>query len=172
MNFVTSAVLDACDTIDGVKDRLISDPAKCSFDVTKLACASGQAPSSNGKIVCLTCAQVTNVQQFYAGPKSNGKAVYPGFAFGSEAAWLDQESSLYLSYAVPLLQNLVYNNLSYDYKTFNWNTDVATVDKIASPAIDHISANLETFRKRGGKLISLQGMRTLKSLAKSSRVIN
>lgn len=68
-----------------------------------------------------------------------------------------QESALYLQYGVPILQNLVFDNLSYDYTTFNWGSDVDMVDKKASPYIDHISPDLETFRMHGGKMLVTQG---------------
>ncbi|TPX13847.1 uncharacterized protein E0L32_005791 [Thyridium curvatum] len=159
LNLISDSVIDECDAIDGVKDRVVSDPAKCPFDVTKLQCSGNQEPLVNNKTVCLTQPQIENVKEFYAGPKDsrNGKPVYPGFAPGSEGAWMFQESALYLQYGVPILQNLVFDNLSYDYTTFNWGSDVDMVDKKASPYIDHISPDLETFRKHGGKMLVTQG---------------
>ncbi|KAK7432952.1 hypothetical protein QQZ08_000423 [Neonectria magnoliae] len=159
LDLITEAALDACDTIDGVKDRVIADPAKCTFDINKLQCTDYQTPLVNNKTVCLTKPQIENAHKFYAGPKDaqTGKELYPGFAPGSEGTWMYQESSLYLQYAVPILQNLVFRNLSYDYTTFNWDTDVDSLDEVASPLIDHISPNLEAFRKSGGKMIVTQG---------------
>ena len=38
---ITDAVLDACDLLDGVQDRLIENPLACSFDLASLACGNG-----------------------------------------------------------------------------------------------------------------------------------
>jgi hypothetical protein len=46
------AVLDACDVVDGLTDRLISEPDRCRFDFKSLACDGGDSPA------CLTAAQV------------------------------------------------------------------------------------------------------------------
>ncbi|CAM1504986.1 Fc.00g106230.m01.CDS01 [Cosmosporella sp. VM-42] len=159
LDLITQSVLDECDTLDGVEDRVVANPARCSFDVTTLQCASDQTPIIDNKTVCLTKPQIDNVLKFYAGPTDfrNGKLVYLGFALGSESTWMNQEAGLYLAYAVPILQNLVFQNLSYDYKAFDWGADISLVDRAASPLIDHISPNLETFRKNGGKMIVTQG---------------
>lgn len=68
-----------------------------------------------------------------------------------------QETSLYLAYAAPLLQNLVFHNLSYEVDSFDFDKDVARVDSLASPLIDEIASDLDAFRLRGGKMIVTQG---------------
>lgn len=83
--------------------------------------------------------------------------VYPGFSLGSERELLVQETSLYKEYAAPLLQNLVFNNLSYDIDTFNYEQDVARVDAVASSLIDEIGVDLSAFQRRGGKMVVTQG---------------
>lgn len=70
---------------------------------------------------------------------------------------MEQEASLYLDYAVPILQNLVFNDLGYDYTTFDWGSDVDLVEKVAGTYIDHITPNLEAFRHYGGKMLVTQG---------------
>ncbi|KAH8886148.1 tannase and feruloyl esterase [Thozetella sp. PMI_491] len=159
LNFVTNAILDACDTIDGVEDRLLDDPTKCTFDIASLLCAEGQAQVVDNSTVCLSPEQVDNAKKFYAGPIDvrNGKQAYPGFALGSEVEWMLQEVYLQLAYAVPVLQNLAFKNLSYDYTTFNWGSDIDIVDQQASPLIDAISPDLRAFHEHGGKMIVLQG---------------
>jgi len=147
-------VVKACDTIDSVADGVIEDPTKCRFDVNRLECKPSQDPVFDNSTVCLTSAQVKNVQQFYAGP---GEKVYPGFAKGGESEWMPQETSLYLEYGVPILQNLVFKNLSYDYNTFSFGSDVRVVDKTATPLISATSPDLSAFKYRGGKLITFQG---------------
>ena len=38
------AVVDACDALDGVKDGLIDDPARCTFDPAVLQCKGADEP--------------------------------------------------------------------------------------------------------------------------------
>lgn len=83
--------------------------------------------------------------------------MYPGFVLGSETEWLQQETSLYLQYGVPILQNLVFQNLSFDYTKFDWSSDVDAVDQFATPLISETSPDLRAFKCRGGKMIVTQG---------------
>lgn len=148
-------MLDRCDTIDGVKDRLIENPLLCKFDIETLACNS----TATNQDTCLTPDQVAAAKEIYKGPVSSldGSQVYPGFNFGSESGWLDQEQSLSNAFAIPILQNLVYNNLSYDYHSFNFGTNVKDVDNKAGSYIDEISNDLSSFRRHGGKMLVTQG---------------
>ena len=52
------AAIDACDGLDGLKDGLISEPAKCEFDPGVLACKGADGPS------CLTQPQVAAARRF------------------------------------------------------------------------------------------------------------
>lgn len=160
LNFITNAAVAQCDEIDGVKDGVIGDPRKCPFSITSLECADNQANIVDNSTACLTSDQVANVEKFYSGPKDSrtGASVYPRFAVGSETEWIPQETILYLDYGVPILQNLVFKNLNYDYTKFNWGSDVDAVDQTATPLISEISPNLQAFRDRGGKLMVTQGI--------------
>lgn len=155
MNSITSAVLDKCDTIDGVKDRLIENPLLCKFDIGSLACSSTGINQSS----CLTADQIAAAKAVYAGPRStlDGSQIYPGFNYGSESGWLDQEQLLSDAFAIPILQNLVYDNLNYDYRSFNFGSNVRDVDNKAGVYIDEISPDLSAFRKSGGKMLVTQG---------------
>lgn len=75
----------------------------------------------------------------------------------SEVGWILQLGVLAESFSIPILQNLVFENLSYDASAFNWGSDVHLVDEYAGVLIDEISANLSAFNARGGKLIVTQG---------------
>jgi hypothetical protein len=159
LNFITTKVLAACDALDGVNDNLIENPSKCKFDITSLQCKYGQNATSSGTTVCLTAAQVRAAQAVYAGPKNTltGKEIYPGFAVGSEKAWLMQETTLYEEFSELILKEIVFNDSNYNISTFNFGSDVSKVDSIASPLIDSIYPSLSSFKARGGKLITTQG---------------
>lgn len=68
-----------------------------------------------------------------------------------------QETALYLDYAAPILQNLVFHNLSYEIETFDFDRDVVKVKKEASSLIDEIAPDLNAFQRHGGKMIVTQG---------------
>ncbi|KAK0257552.1 hypothetical protein LTS09_007599 [Friedmanniomyces endolithicus] len=141
LNFTGNAVLAACNTIDGVHDGLIEDPLRCHFDIKSLACNGSYASTASGTATtCLTPSQIAAVEAIYAGPvrSDNGTQLYPGFSFGSESAWLLQEGILAEAFSIPILQNLVYDNLAYNSSTFNWASNVADVDARAGSLIDEI----------------------------------
>ncbi|KAJ5626540.1 hypothetical protein N7528_003967 [Penicillium herquei] len=160
LNFITDSVLSACDAIDGVVDGLIENPLLCDYDITQLECTTGQSSTlTNGTVVCLTSAQIQAAEAVYAGPKNvlTGDAVYPGFSFGSENGWIYQETILYEDFTTLILEEIVFDDLTYNVSSFNWGSDVSKVDSTASPLIDEISTNLSAFQKQGGKMIVTQG---------------
>ncbi|ORY16007.1 Tannase/feruloyl esterase [Clohesyomyces aquaticus] len=155
LNLTGKAVLKACDALDGVEDGVIENPLKCDFDITSLACGAEGAKSS----ACLTEEQIKAAKAIYAGPVNaqTGAQLYPGFDFGSEVEWALQEGILSNAFAVPILQNLVYDDLEYEAERFNWASDVKDAEEKAGGFIDEIAVDLTAFRKRGGKLLVTQG---------------
>jgi feruloyl esterase len=159
LDFITAEALKKCDTIDGVSDNLIENPLKCPFDVSSLAC-DGTTPVSTENITCLSSSQLSAVKAIYRGPVRSDDAsiyLYPGFSPGSESNWLLQEGDLASAFSVPIMQNLVFNNLSYDVATFNWASDVELLNARAGTLIDEVSNDLSTFRSCGGKMLVYQG---------------
>ena len=154
LTFAKDAAVAKCDKLDGVEDGVIDDPTKCDFESSSLLCKPGQARVENEKVACLNTTELATFHAIYSGP---GPEVYPGFAKGSEAEWLVQEEDLYTAYAVPILQNLVFKNLSYDYTSFDFKKDYKIVDEVAGPLITATSPRLDAFKLRGGKLIATQG---------------
>lgn len=143
-----------------MEDRLIEVPLRCHFDVESLRCLNAtSSPESNGTVSCLSAGKVEAAKQIYSGPQrsDNGTLLYPGFSLGSEIEWILQEGDLSNSFSIPILQNLVFNDLDYDSGTFDWASDISVVDERAGALIDEIDPNLSAFRKNGGKLITAQG---------------
>ncbi|KAI0166939.1 feruloyl esterase [Hypoxylon sp. FL1284] len=158
LDTITQAVLDKCDTIDGVKDGVLENPLLCDFDISSLECKS---PGTNTSI-CLTPAQISVAQKIYAGPvdSRSNNSLYPGFSVGSETQWLSQEAqegSLADAFSIPILQNMLFNNISYDSSTFNWGTDVDAVDAKVGAFIDEISPDLSALKENGAKMVVYQG---------------
>jgi len=166
--------MEKCDAIDGLKDGLIDDPRKCSFDPARdvPSCSAGTDGPD-----CLTAAQAGTISKVYSGPMSNGKAVFPGYMPGSEAVmpglFGGGEGSGWLNLIVaaqpgakPADFNLAEGTMrflvfkppmpDYDYKTFDFDRDVHLLDDWSKQA-DAKNPDLSKFHKRGGKLIMTYG---------------
>lgn len=128
---------------------------QCQFDINTLSCRLDNA--ENG--TCLTDAQLTAAKAIYAGPVNSetGEQLYPGFSFGSEIEWILQEGDLASAFSVPIMQNLVYDDLDYNASSFDWASDVTDVDAQAGTLIDEIDPDLSAFRDAGGKMLVYQG---------------
>ncbi|KAI2466038.1 feruloyl esterase [Annulohypoxylon bovei var. microspora] len=146
--------LAKCDTIDGVKDGVLENPLLCSFDVSSLECKTSETNSS----ACLTSTQVATAQKMYAGPtdlRSNA-SLYPGLSVGSETEWAMQEGTLANIFSIPILQNMVFNNLTYDSSAFNWGTDVDALNERVGTFIDEINPDLSALKATGAKMLVFQ----------------
>ncbi|GJC95900.1 carboxylic ester hydrolase [Colletotrichum higginsianum] len=155
LDLIRNAVLDECDLLDGVEDRVLENPLACDFDLDGLAC---QDPTSNTS-TCLTPEQLAAAKEIYAGPRNSktNVSLYPGFDLGSESEWMVQQGLLSLSFSLPLLQNMVFDDLSYNGTAFDWAADVDALDEKVGSLIDAISPNLTSFKMNGGKLLVTQG---------------
>jgi feruloyl esterase len=167
-------VMAKCDAIDGLKDGLIDDPRKCSFNPARDVPA---CPAGTDRADCLTAAQATAIARVYSGPASNGKPFFPGYALGSEAVMAGLfgggTGSGWMNVIVaaqpdgkPADFNLAENTMrflvhtppqpDYDYKTFNFDRDIRLLDNWSKQA-DAKNPDLSQFRKRGGKLLMTYG---------------
>ncbi|KAI1390757.1 feruloyl esterase [Hypoxylon trugodes] len=155
LNLITQAVLDKCDAIDGVKDGVLENPLLCDFDISSLECSSSETNTSS----CLTPNQVSAAQKIYEGPvdSRSNVSLYPGFSVGSETEWTMQEGVLADAFAIPILQNMVFDNLSYDPFTYNWGSDVDALNEKVGTYIDEINPSLSTLKATGAKMIVYQG---------------
>jgi feruloyl esterase len=166
-------VMAKCDEIDGLKDGLIDDPRRCSFDPVRdvPACQAGaDAPT------CLTAAEAATIKKIYDGPSSNGKPFFPGYMPGSEqpvagangvaaSPWIGtilpaQASAKPADFnlAEGIMKYLVLNppQPDYDTMTFDYDKDTARLARWSKLA-DAKDPDLGKFRKSGGKLIMTYG---------------
>ncbi len=149
---IQKAVLAACDMNDGVKDGVIEDPTRCKFDPKSILCEDGDGPE------CLTAAQVEAARKIYA-PVVNvrtGAIVAPGFEPGSEKGWGFAASPEPPKLTLAGLQNRVFKNPNWDYRSFNFDSDIALVER-ESQAMDARNPNLQPYFAHGGKLLHYHG---------------
>jgi feruloyl esterase len=148
-----SAVMAACDELDGVKDGLIENPLACKFDPGVLVCKGGEEPA------CLTQAQVDTARLIYSpivDPKTQGEI--PGLAPGSELGWTDMGwSASARATGLDHFRYLVFSDPQWEVQKFNVAADVARLREGPSGAIDAPDPNLKPFFDRGGKLIQYHG---------------
>ena len=150
---IHNAAVEACDALDGVKDGLLEDPTRCHFDPKALECKDGDAPT------CLTPAQVEAARKIYAGAKNprTGREVYPPFEPGSEFGWGGLAGMQPLPIANDTFKYVVFEDANWDYRTLNFDGDVARADKVDNGTNSATDPNLKPLVERGGKLILYHG---------------
>ncbi len=167
MSMVAAKVMEKCDAVDGLKDGLIDDPRKCTFDARRdaPACAAGADAAD-----CLTRAQADAVMKVYNGPVSNGKPFFHGYMLGSEAAAPNSQWMGMIAPAQPNAKPADFNlaegiirylvptppKPDYDYKTFDFDKDIPLLNDWSKKA-DAKNPDLSKFRKEGGKLLMTYG---------------
>jgi feruloyl esterase len=150
---IHNAVLEACDAGDGVKDGVLENPKVCKFDPKVLECKGGDAAT------CLTAPQVESARKSYTAalnPRSK-QEIFPGLEPGSELGWATFASPQPFGLGAQMFQYMVFKDANWDYKTLNFDTDMALTDKIENGTINAQDPNLKPFFARGGKLIHYHG---------------
>jgi feruloyl esterase len=150
---IHNAVLEACDARDGVKDGILEDPTRCKFDPKQLECKEGDSAS------CLTAAQVETARKIYAPPTNprTKQAIFPGFEPGSELGWGTMAGPQLFGIGGDLFKYVVFQNPEWDYKTFDFDNDLAATLKAENGLLNAMNPNLKPFLDRGGKMIQYHG---------------
>ena len=157
---IQAAALAACDSLDGVKDGVIEDPARCHFDPSPLACQGADSDS------CLTAPQLTALKKLYAGGRNSHGRIFPGYSPGGEAEyggwglWItgsSPEKSLMFAFSTQFYKNMMYDNANWDYHSFKADRDTEAADKKQAHNLNATDPDLSRFRARGGKLILYHG---------------
>ena len=159
---IQNAVLAACDSQDGLKDGLLSDPRTCRFDPVVLLCKDTDGPN------CLMSAQVDALKKIYGGAKNprTGEQIYPGWPVGAEAApggwstWItpaNPAASVQANFGNTYYGQAVFEDSKWDFRTLDFDRDVQFGDAKAGPVLNATSPDLRSFRAEGGKLLQYHG---------------
>ena len=160
LSLLTKSVTAACDANDGLKDGLIDDPRRCTFDPASIACKAGADESG-----CLTAQQVTAAQRMYEGTKSprTGALIYTGWPRGSEAfgesanqGWRQYILDPKEPSRVGVFKYFLFHDPNWDFRTIDWDRDLAYAEE-QLPHIAAVDTNLAPFKKSGGKLLVYTG---------------
>jgi hypothetical protein len=152
LSALAKAAVAACDKNDGLEDGLIGDPRTCRFDPSTLACKAAETDA------CLTPRQIDAARKVYAGAKTkSGQQLYPGWAAGSESGWGTYITNPKEPVRIGLFRGWVYQDPSWDPRSFDWDKDVATVNA-KYPFLNAMATEYTAFQSRGGKLIMYTGL--------------
>jgi tannase/feruloyl esterase len=158
---IESAVLSACDALDGLRDGILTDPRKCRFNPEVLGCQGKESDA------CLTDAQLVALKRIYAGAvTATGESVYPGYLAGAETGsggWAIRiigegpgTSSKFL-FVQTVGRHIIFQNPAWDYRNFELGRDLKLADEAVGHVLNATEADLRAFKERGGKLILYHG---------------
>jgi feruloyl esterase len=150
---IHAAAVDACDSIDGVKDGILEDPTRCQFDPKVLECKSADNST------CLTIPQVEAARKIYSGainPRTK-RQIFPGLEPGSELGWAVLAGTRPFAIGDDYFKFVVFKDPGWDYKTLNFDSDVALAEKTDNGLINATDPNLKPYFGHGGKLLQYHG---------------
>ena len=150
------AIMNACDGLDGVKDGLIENPEKCTFDPASLLCKGADSDS------CLNAAQVEAVKIVFSDIKTkSGEVVWTGFSPGGELKYAPLTTKIDPNAPPPVrpldtIRILGYQDVNWDWHNWDLERDLSLTDQKAG-LIDVHGYDLSAFKSRGGKLLLYHG---------------
>ncbi len=148
-----TAVVNACDLMDGVKDGVIENPKRCTFDPAVLTCKGADGES------CLTAAQVETARFIYSGAMNPAtKRDITGLERGSELGWTDLGwTTSARATGLDQFRFLVFRDPSWMVQKFDFDADIVRAEEVDNDTINALDPNLKPFVARGGKLIQYHG---------------
>ena len=104
------------------------------------------------------CASGGSGAQLYEGATNprTGAKIFPSLQPGSELGWGGLAGPQPLSIATDTFRYVVYDS-NWDWRTIDFDRDVAAVEQKFAASVDAVSPNLTAFTNRGGKLIMYHG---------------
>jgi feruloyl esterase len=156
----TTAAITACDTLDGVKDGVIEDPKRCTYDPKALV------GTSAGECGTFTEADADIIRKLWQGPtREDGSFLWYGQARGAELNALAGSRGTPLKpaafpFSVDWLKYWITQNPQLDWTTITPAGYQAFWDQSYEEygiVIGSDNADLSAFRDRGGKTIIWHG---------------
>ena len=157
----TAAAIAACDAIDGVKDGVIEDPSRCTFDPKALIGAVA------GDCGAITQADSDVIRKIWKGPaREDGSFLWYGQSMGADLNSLAASRGTPLkaqgfNFTVDWLRYWITQNPQFDWTTMTpamyqrlWDQSVEQYGLV----IGTDNPDLTDFRTRGGKLVVWHGL--------------
>jgi feruloyl esterase len=160
---LANAVLAQCDSLDGVTDGIISNPAACHYDPTPLRCAGGADTGDT----CLSDAQIATVQAVTTPITTADNAyTHPGYYWGGENSphgwgeyiWANPAlgDSLQGLFSDGFIRSFITRDLAYD--TSQWDVDQWLPQMNLVGSMYHaFNPDLTTLKAHGAKMIIFNG---------------
>ncbi|MBS1529992.1 MAG: tannase/feruloyl esterase family alpha/beta hydrolase [Bacteroidetes bacterium] len=164
LRVLQAEVLKQCDTLDGVKDGIISDPRGCKFDFSRLPVCPDIAATPG----CFTPKQLDAVKTVYAPLVNKQGTIYPGYPFGAENAdggwdlWIAGNNpaahmpSLHYLFSTGMFKYLVFNDPGWDYSKYDFSNFFSET-KYASAYLNATQTDYTAFKKLNRKMIMFHG---------------
>jgi feruloyl esterase len=138
-------------------DPFLNDPMSCNVDPAAVLCGGAETDE------CLTPAQVAVVKRMYDGAVNprTGERIYFGWPAGSEASWsqywADPQNPAEPARA-DFWRYWAFKDPQWNWQRFDFDADMKRADDQVGGTINAMNANLDKFRRTGGKLIQYHGM--------------
>jgi hypothetical protein len=148
-------ILEACDTLDGVKDGVMEDPRRCSFNVDALSLSA----TKRAVLKALYAPTTTRDGEIYPGQPFGGEgqtAGWPAWITGSTAPAGAPAPSLRFAFGTGIYKYFIANDPAWDYSHYdlnNWKKDSA----LSATFLNATNPDLDAFKSKGGKLILWHG---------------
>src|SRR5262245_25903828 len=160
LSAATAAAVAACDAIDGVKDGVIEDPKRCSFDPKSLL------GTPAGQCGTFTQADVDVIRKLWQGPtREDGRFLWYGMPWGADLNPLASTRGTPLQpqafpFSADWLKYFLAQNPQFDWTTITpaayqrfWDQSLEQYGLV----IGTDNPDLTEFRNRGGKAIVWHG---------------
>jgi feruloyl esterase len=159
LDAATTAAVEACDSLDGVRDGVLEDPRRCMYDPKALV---GTSPKGCGAI---TDADAAVIRKIWEGPKRrDGSFLWYGLprggGFALSATGGAPLTARPLGITLDWFRYFLMQNPQWDWTTLTH----ASYEQLFDQSVEQFGAvfgtdnpNLSTFRDRGGKLILWHG---------------
>jgi len=152
LKLLSDAVLDECDSKDGVKDRLIENPRNCNFDPSVLKCNGTETEN------CLTPQQLETVKTAYSDLRNpSGEFLYSHLSFGGELGWrLPADATEPGAMDIDIFRYIGNQDPAWDWRSFDPEKDIDRA-LLHGKDIHAVNPDLAKFKARGGKLLIYHG---------------